>query len=70
MRGKTLFVILLMLAAGLTVPNAGAEAQDDGSSQTINNSETWSSDSTLNGDVTVTDGCINYRQHDKCRNWE
>ena len=40
MRGKTLFVILLMLAAGLTVPNVGAEAQDDGSSQTINSSET------------------------------
>ena len=58
MRGKTLFVILLMLAAGLTVPNAGAEAQDDGSSQTINNSETWSSDSTLNGDVTVSDGGV------------
>ena len=58
MRGKTLFVILLMLAAGLSVPNVGAEAQDDGSSQTINSSETWSSDSTLNGDVTVSNGGV------------
>ena len=58
MRGKTLLVILLMLAAGLSVPNVGAEAQDDGSSQTINSSETWSSDSTLNGDVTVSNGGV------------
>ena len=27
MRGKTLLVILLMLAAGLSVPNVGAEAR-------------------------------------------
>ncbi len=58
MRGKTLFVILSILAAGLSVPNAGAEAQGDGSSQTINSSETWSSDATLSGDVTVSDGGV------------
>ena len=59
MRGKTLLVILLMLAAGLTVPNAGAEAQDDGSSQAIKQSQKPGRVTlTLNGDVTVTDGGV------------
>ena len=35
-----------------------AEAQDDGSTQTISSSETWTSDNTLNGNVTVSSGGV------------
>ena len=35
-----------------------AEAQDDGSTQTISSSETWTSDNTLNGDVTISNGGV------------
>ena len=35
-----------------------AEAQDDGSTQTISSSETWTSDNTLNGNVTVSNGGV------------
>ena len=35
-----------------------AEAQDDGSTQTISSSETWTSDNTLNGNVTISSGGV------------
>ena len=35
-----------------------AEAQDDGSTQTISSSETWTSDNTLNGIVTISNGGV------------
>ena len=35
-----------------------AEAQDDGSTQTISSSETWTSDNTLNGNVTISNGGV------------
>ena len=39
-------------------PLSLAEAQDDGSTQTIFSSETWTSDNTLNGNVTISNGGV------------
>ena len=39
-------------------PLSLAEAQDDGSTQTISSSETWTSDNTLNGNVTISNGGV------------
>ena len=49
MRGNTTIVILAMMMTALMSPLTLAEAQDDGSTQTISSSETWTSDNTLNG---------------------
>ena len=58
MRGNTTIVILAMMMAALISPLTLAEAQDDGSTQTISSSETWTSDNTLNGNVTVSSGGV------------
>ena len=58
MRGNTTIVILAMMMAALMSPLTLAEAQDDGSTQTISSSETWTSDNTLNGNVTVSNGGV------------
>ena len=58
MRGNTTMVILTMMMAALMSPLTLAEAQDDGSTQTISSSETWTSDNTLNGNVTVSNGGV------------
>jgi len=47
-----------MMMAALMSPLTLAEAQDDGSTQTISSSETWTSDNTLNGNVTVSNGGV------------
>ena len=58
MRGNTTIVILAMMMAALMSPLTLAEAQDDGSTQTISSSETWTSDNTLNGNVTISSGGV------------
>ena len=58
MRGNTTIVILAMMMTALMSPLTLAEAQDDGSTQTISSSETWTSDNTLNGNVTVSNGGV------------
>lgn len=58
MRVKTALVILTMILAGLYTPATAAEAHDDGSSRTIDSSQTWSNDGTLNGKVTIIDGGV------------
>ena len=58
MRGNTTIVILAMMMTALMSPLTLAEAQDDGSTQTISSSETWTSDNTLNGNVTVSSGGV------------
>ena len=51
---NTTIVILAMMMTALMSPLTLAEAQDDGSTQTISSSETWTSDNTLNGNVTIS----------------
>ena len=58
MRGNTTIVILAMMMTAMMSPLTLAEAQDDGSTQTISSSETWTSDNTLNGNVTVSNGGV------------
>ena len=58
MRGNTTIVILAMMMTALMSPLTLAEAQDDGSTQTISSSETWTSDNTLNGNVTISSGGV------------
>ena len=58
MRVNTAIVILALMMAALMSPLTLAEAQDDGSTQTINNSETWTSDNLLDGNVTVASGGV------------
>ena len=58
MRGNTTIVILAMMMTALMSPLTLAEAQDDGSTQTISSSETWTSDNTLNGNVTISGGGV------------
>ena len=58
MRGNTTIVILAMMMTALISPLTLAEAQDDGSTQTISSSETWTSDNTLNGNVTISNGGV------------
>ncbi len=58
MRGNTTIVILAMMMTALMSPLTFAEAQDDGSTQTISSSVTWTSDNTLNGIVTISNGGV------------
>jgi len=58
MRVNTTLVTLMMITTVLLSPAALAEAQNDGSTQTITNSETWSSDASLDGDVIVSNGGV------------
>ena len=58
MRGNTTIVILAMMMTALMSPLTLAEAQDDGSTQTISSSQTWTSDNTLNGNVTISNGGV------------
>ena len=58
MRGNTTIVILAMMMTALMSPLTLAEAQDDGSTQPISSSETWTSDNTLDGNVTISNGGV------------
>ena len=58
MRGTTTIGILAMMMTAVRSPLTLAEAQDDGSTQTISSSETWTSDNTLNGNVTISNGGV------------
>mgnify|MGYP001384318960 CR=1 FL=1 len=58
MRVSIALVALIVTATVLLIPTSIAEAQNDGSTQTINSSESWSSDSTLNGEVIIASGGV------------
>ncbi len=58
MRVKTTTVALMMIATILLLPLSTAEAQNDGSTQTIVDSVTWSTNSNLDGSVIVADGGV------------
>ena len=58
MRVKTTIVALMMIATILLLPLSTAEAQNDGSTQTIVDSVTWSTNSNLDGSVIVADGGV------------
>ena len=58
MRASIALVALMMTATVLLIPTSIAEAQNDGSTQTITSSEVWTSDATLDGDVVVGSGGV------------
>ena len=58
MRVSIALVTLMMTAIVMSIPASIAEAQDDGSTQTITSSEVWTIDSTLDGEVVVADGGV------------
>ena len=58
MRASIALVALIMTATVLLIPTSIAEAQNDGSTQTITSSEVWTSDATLDGDVVVGSGGV------------
>jgi len=58
MRVSIALVTLMMTAIVLSIPTSIAEAQNDGSTQTITSSEVWTSDSTLDGAVIVGSGGV------------
>ena len=58
MRVSIALVTLMMTAIVISTPVSIAEAQDDGSTQTITSSEVWTIDSTLDGEVVVADGGV------------
>ena len=58
MRASIALVALMMTATVLLIPTSMAEAQNDGSTQTITSSEVWTSDATLDGDVVVGSGGV------------
>ena len=58
MRVSIALVALMMTAIVLSIPTSIAEAQNDGSTQTITSSEIWTSDATLDGDVIVSSGGV------------
>ena len=58
MRVSIALVTLMMTAIVLSIPTSIAEAQNDGSTQTITSSEVWTSDSILDGAVIVGSGGV------------
>ncbi len=58
MRASIALVALIVSATILLIPTSIAEAQNDGTTQTINSSESWSSDSTLDGNVIISSGGV------------
>lgn len=58
MRVSIALVALIVSATILLIPTSIAEAQNDGTTQTINSSESWSSDSTLDGNVIISSGGV------------
>ena len=57
MRGKSTILALMMITI-VSAPLAYAEPHDDGSTQTITGTETWSSDSLLDGDLIIANNGI------------
>ena len=58
MRASIALVALMMTATVFLIPTSIAEAQNDGSTQTITSSKVWTSDATLDGDVVVGSGGV------------
>lgn len=56
MRRATIIVALFMISTVLFMPTGLSEPQTDGTTQVISSSESWNSNSELNGDVTVSEG--------------
>jgi hypothetical protein len=56
MRRATIIVAFFMISTILFMPTGLSEPQTDGTTQVITSSESWDSNSELNGDVTVSEG--------------
>ncbi|RJU84156.1 MAG: hypothetical protein DWB99_00845 [Candidatus Poseidoniales archaeon] len=56
MRRATIIVAFFMISTILFMPSGLSEPQTDGTAQVISSSESWNTNSELNGDVTVSDG--------------
>ena len=56
MRRATIIMALFMISTILFIPTGFSEPQTDGTSQVISSSESWETNSELNGDVTVSEG--------------
>ena len=56
MRRATIIVTFFMISTILFMPSGLSEPQTDGTTQVISSSESWNSNSELNGDVTVSEG--------------
>ncbi|MBL6732055.1 MAG: hypothetical protein ISP82_03765 [Candidatus Poseidoniaceae archaeon] len=56
MRRATIIVAFFMISTILFMPTGLSQPQIDGSTQVITSSESWDTNSELNGDVTVTEG--------------
>lgn len=56
MRRATIIVAFFMISTILFMPTGLSQPQTDGTTQVITSSESWDTNSELNGDVTVTEG--------------
>ena len=56
MRRATIIVAFLMISTILFMPTGLSEPQTDGTTQVILSSESWDTNSELNGDVTISEG--------------
>ena len=56
MRRATIIVALFMISTVLFMPTGLSEPQTDDTTQVISSSESWNTNSELNGDVTVSEG--------------
>ncbi len=56
MRRATIIVAFFMISTILFMPTGLSEPQTDGTTQVISSSESWNTNSELNGDVTVSEG--------------
>ncbi len=56
MRRTTIIVAFFMISTILFMPTGLSQPQTDGTTQVITSSESWDTNSELNGDVTVTEG--------------
>ena len=56
MRRATIILTFFMISTILFMPSGLSEPQTDGTTQVISSSESWNSNSELNGDVTVSEG--------------
>ena len=56
MRRATIIVAFIMISTILFMPTGLSEPQTDGTTQVISSSESWNTNSELNGDVTVSEG--------------
>ena len=56
MRRATIIVAFFIISTILFMPTGLSEPQTDGTTQVISSSESWDTNSELNGDVTISEG--------------